>query len=67
MWPVPNWSAGSRARLDLAIHRIQFTIRRNTAVDQHAETRLVGVARNDVHVQVKHFLAGRLRRRRRAR
>jgi hypothetical protein len=58
-------SAVARAsrRLNLAIHRIQFSIGHNTAVDQPAQTGLVGVARNDVYVQMEDFLAGHLARR----
>src|SRR5512133_1877147 len=64
MLPVPNGSAGSRAHLNLAIHRIQFSIGHNTAVDEPAQTGLVVVARNDVDVQMEDFLAGHLARRR---
>src|SRR6187200_3563095 len=64
MVPVPNESAGSRARLNLPVHRVQFTIRRNSGVNELTQPGLVGVARNHMDMHVEHLLTSRLTGRR---
>src|SRR5215211_226881 len=56
MLPVPSESAGSRARLDLAIHRVQFTIGHKTAVHQPTQARLIGISRDDMDMKMENLL-----------